>query len=90
MRFAFFAPSLAVRRQLTLSFHLQFYEQYIYDAEEGAAVSAAEFIEDVDEDNVSFWKFLLFSRQSRVDLFFPSLFFPCTSTIFPFTPSRSS
>jgi hypothetical protein len=33
---------------------LQFYEQYIYDQEEGAQVSAAEHIEDVDGDDVSF------------------------------------
>ncbi|GAA5996685.1 pyridoxal phosphate-dependent aminotransferase [Rhodotorula paludigena] len=30
----------------------EFYEQYIYDLGEGAQVSAAEFIEDVNEDNV--------------------------------------
>jgi hypothetical protein len=35
-------------------FPSQFYEQYIYDQEEGAQVSAAEHIEDVDGDNVSF------------------------------------
>ncbi|GAA5950319.1 hypothetical protein JCM21900_001115 [Sporobolomyces salmonicolor] len=30
----------------------EFYEQYVYDLGEGAQVSAAEFIEDVNEDNV--------------------------------------
>ncbi|GAA5856737.1 hypothetical protein JCM8547_008816 [Rhodosporidiobolus lusitaniae] len=30
----------------------EFYEQYIYDEGDGAQVSAAEYIEDVDEDNV--------------------------------------
>ncbi|GAA5833555.1 hypothetical protein JCM9279_001558 [Rhodotorula babjevae] len=30
----------------------EFYEQYVYDLGEGAKVSAAEFVEDVNEDNV--------------------------------------
>jgi aspartate/methionine/tyrosine aminotransferase len=30
----------------------EFYEQYIYDLGEGAQVSAAEFVEDVESDNV--------------------------------------
>ncbi|GAA5887190.1 hypothetical protein JCM5296_004554 [Sporobolomyces johnsonii] len=30
----------------------EFYEQYVYDLGDGAQVSAAEFIEDVNEDNV--------------------------------------
>ncbi|GAA5991006.1 hypothetical protein JCM11641_007308 [Rhodosporidiobolus odoratus] len=30
----------------------EFYEQYIYDLGEGAQVSAAEYLKDVDEDNV--------------------------------------
>lgn len=30
----------------------EFYSYYLYDGEEGASVSAAEYVEDVDEDPV--------------------------------------
>ncbi|GAA6034061.1 hypothetical protein JCM8097_000672 [Rhodosporidiobolus ruineniae] len=43
--------SLSRRYQTSLILD-EFYEQYCYDLGEGAQVSAAEYIEDVDEDNV--------------------------------------
>ncbi|GAA5950852.1 hypothetical protein JCM10213_006453 [Rhodosporidiobolus nylandii] len=43
---------VALGRKGTTMILDEFYEQYIYDLGEGAQVSAAEYIEDVDKDNV--------------------------------------
>ncbi|GAA6013860.1 hypothetical protein JCM10207_008215 [Rhodosporidiobolus poonsookiae] len=43
---------VALARKGTTMILDEFYEQYVYDLGEGARVSAAEYIENVDEDNV--------------------------------------